>query len=175
MLEIKERRKQRLFAREYFERHIMTDGEFEEYQFNLYQIKKAYKEKVLSFAEKIRLIEPEELLVIISNKLKNKEDTEVFEKLRKILYSEKSRINEEKIEQARSVPMERVLDYFGIEHYRGRAISPFSGGTNCTTLKINDNFFYCFVTNEKGNPIDFVMKQTGNNFIDTVNLLLNIS
>lgn len=174
MLEIKERRKHRLFAREYFERHIMTDEEFEEYQFNLYQIKKTYKETTLSFAEKIRLIEPQELLKIIDEKLKNKEDVEVFEKLKKILYSKKSEIDETKIIQAREVPMERVFDYFGIEHYRGRAVSPFSGGTNPTTLKIKDNFYYCFATGERGNSIDFVMKQTGKNFIETVNLLLNL-
>jgi len=151
----------------------MNDYDFEQHQFNLFQIKRNFKQKTTSKYEALQIFK-NELHLIIHKKIKNNEDTKTFKKLKKLLFAKKTDINETKIEQARNTPIEKILDYLGMKHDRGRSITPFTESTNPTTFSFNDNFFYCFKTGKKGNAIDLTMELLNKNFKETVFLLLTI-
>lgn len=109
------------------------------------------------------------LPILIDVKKKyDKENIEHWEKLERIIE------NKEKIrvEEARNVTVERLLDFMNIDHSRGRSYTPLvSGATNNTAFRFKDNFWKCYRTDEKGDTIALCQKLTGRNFVDCVNLL----
>lgn len=151
----------------------LSDEEFQDQQrFELWCKRNQHKSRKVSEYEAIHLFK-KELYGICMDNIVARNDTPKWKRLLNEMKKQNNLIFQDKIKQAKNVPIESVVSRFGYEIRMNKINCPFheDPGASCH-IYVNTNTFYCFGCNKNGDTIDFVQSKMGSTFKEAINYLV---